>query len=113
MMTAFLQAGEARRVLLNKRITIGWYQCRIRERVEPDFCQRCQHFGHDSRNCRVQTAVARRCLRCGSNKHLARDCEEKEEFCLSCNASGHRANSMKRPVYRELVEKKRLLYQNV
>lgn len=102
--TAILPKDQATKVLDSGSIKIGWYSCKVKERVEPDFCQRCQEYGHP--NCKGPQKK-KKCLKCGSQEHLAKDCGEVEEYCFTCSAKGHRANSMKCQVFKGLVEAKR------
>lgn len=102
--TVFLPPQHAINVLSGKHIRIGWYTCKVKERVEPDFCQRCQIYGHATCN---RPQLKKRCLKCGGYNHLVKDCTEEEDSCFTCNLKGHRANSMRCQVFRELVEAKR------
>lgn len=49
-------------------------------------CYNCQRFGHSSANCNLQS----RCVKCGGNNHLARDCKDRESMTAPkcCNCGG-------------------------
>lgn len=54
-------------------------------------CYNCQRFGHASENCNLPS----RCLKCGEDRHLARDCQNRQAMTgpKCCNCGGpHPAN---------------------
>ena len=102
MVIAHLPIQEAHTVINSKKIVIGWTKCRIREKLDPILCNKCQTYGHSVSACTEKPIKGTRCLKCGTMGHLARECKN-EESCFSCNSSGHRANSMVCPKYREMV----------
>lgn len=94
------------RALQLKHIQQCWTKAYIREKIDPDFCDYCQAFGHLTRNCKTRIQQPRRCHNCGKVGHLKSSCT-KPAACFSCNVEGHRGNSMACPVYRAQVVTKR------
>lgn len=109
--TAYLPVAAAESLIDMGRLTVGWTKCRIKEKVDPDFCHRCQRFGHPAKSCKETTSSGRLCLRCGSAEHLARTCTAPEH-CYVCGENGHRANSLRCKVFKRLVEEKRARSRN-
>lgn len=85
------------------RIQVGWSSCRVSEPVGPQRCHNCLGTGHFAFNCGAPKAKGKRCYRCGSDDHLARECTSTEQ-CFICKVKGHFTNSMECPVYRKQVE---------
>lgn len=102
MVTVFLPIEAAEKVIQMGKIKIGWTHCRVKERYDPPFCQKCQVFGHLTYTCASTTLTTRKCLNCGG-EHKTSQCSSKKEFCITCKTEGHRANAMKCPVYRKLI----------
>lgn len=105
MLSVKLPSNAADSAIRNRWIKLGWTNCRIKEKLEPSFCSRCQNYGHTSRTCRAQKAINRRCLKCGEQDHIAKDCK-KDEHCFTCGEK-HWANSMRCASYSALVKKMR------
>lgn len=103
MLTVFLPKAEAIKAIRLRWLRIGWTNCQVREKLDPDFCNRCQKYGHLSRLCQEKEAAKRRCLKCGEQDHIAKECTN-EESCFGCGQKGHRANSMRCNVYNALVK---------
>ena len=99
--TIFVPAGRAREILNTKRIRLGWNSCRIIERVQAPFCEKCQTIGHIARGC-TKEVVPKRCRNCGGQDHLVVACTNGAH-CFTCGSDGHRFNSMGCPRYREIV----------
>lgn len=95
-----------RRALQLKTIGLNWTRAKIREKVDPDFCDSCQAFGHPTKSCTIRKPVGKRCLNCGSLEHLRAACIHPTA-CFTCNGAQHRMNSMACPVFRDLVHQKR------
>lgn len=102
MITAFLPWDAAINAIKLGKIKIGWTYCSIKERCDPPFCTKCQRYGHMLHNCQEEVAAKRKCLRCGE-EHPTKECKSEHEYCITCNFTGHRANSMKCPTYKQLV----------
>lgn len=99
-----------RRALRLKTIGLNWTRAKIREKIDPDFCDFCQLFGHQSRSCTTKKPVGKRCFNCGSLEHLRAACKS-QTACPTCNDAPHRMNSMACPVFRDLVHQKRSEHQ--
>lgn len=76
--------------------------CRIKERIEITTCYKCLEFGHIASKCRGANRAGAY-YRCGMTNHKAKDCKNPER-CVSCNESGHRADSTRCPRYKELLK---------
>lgn len=102
MVTAYLPIPAATSAIQMKRLKLGWTMCRIKEKVDPAFCSKCQSFGHSTISCTGSSKEKIICMRCGDQNHMTRDCKN-DEFCFTCNEAGHRANSMNCSKYKALV----------
>lgn len=80
----------------------GWPLARIREMVDPEFCDKCQIFGHSLRQCNSSTQNEKRCINCSQTGHLRTACPN-EPACFVCNMENHRMNSMACPHFRRIV----------
>lgn len=107
MVTAYLPVRAALEAIRLKRIKLGWTYCRIKEKIDPDFCTKCQTFGHLHDQCKEKSLSDRKCMRCGEVSHATRECKN-EEKCFTCKKSGHRANSARCPTYKQLLQDKRV-----
>lgn len=87
-------------------IRSGWSTWTIREKIDPDFCVRCQAFGHLTRTCEKEMTKGLKCMKCSDFGHLIKDCKN-ESFCGTCSVKGHQMNSMACSSYRYLVQIKR------
>lgn len=57
MITVKLPNSAAALAIDKRWIKLGWTNCRIKEKLEPSFCTRCQTYGHTSRMCQAQDAT--------------------------------------------------------
>lgn len=103
--TVTVEKEVAREVLKLRRIKVGWFRCRVSEKVQPTRCYRCQQYGHYAVDCKGDSMRAR-CLKCGDEGHFARECKN-EANCYLCEEKGHRADTMACPKYRALVKDSR------
>lgn len=103
MITMYLPMEAARELINMKRIPLGWTMCRVKEKIDPDFCVKCKRYGHLIKNCKEKETSLRRCLKCGKSDHLTAECEGAEA-CYVCSVAGHRANSMKCPAYKAAIK---------
>lgn len=93
---ALLEAGD---------IKIGWYRCRVKEKIDIIRCYNCLHLGHHSDICK-EPKVDKRCLNCTQPGHLVKDCNNTS-YCLACQKSGHRCDSDFCPTFRKIVQEMR------
>ncbi|RYD84628.1 MAG: hypothetical protein EOP84_04975 [Verrucomicrobiaceae bacterium] len=81
-----LPAGHAQALLRKGSLIVGWSKChaRVTEYEQSICCYKCQQFGHLSWQCKETETTAKRCYRCGSTEHLAKDCsaELAERFSM-------------------------------
>lgn len=101
----FLPEKAAERLVGVGRVRFGWSSWSFKMKVDPDFCVKCQLFGHETRTCDKPHLEGLRCMRCSQMGHLRRDCQSGAH-CGSCNIDGHQMNSMACSKYRYLVEEK-------
>lgn len=87
-------------------IRSGWSTWTIREKIDPDFCVKCQAFGHETKTCTKEMTKGLKCMKCGELGHLHRECKN-ETACGTCLVKGHQMNSMACSNYRYLVQMKR------
>lgn len=99
--TVFLPNLAAEKAISFKRIKLGWSMCQIKEKFDPTLCANCQTFGHQTRTCTKKETTKKRCLKCGQEDHIAKDCINGER-CFTCGEN-HSANSMRCSSYRALV----------
>lgn len=102
MVTVFLHIPSAERAIHMSKIRLGWTYCRVKERSDPPFCQKCRTYGHHTHTCSEKAIIKRRCLKCGGD-HATNVCTSSSEFCITCNIEGHRANSMRCQKYKALI----------
>lgn len=104
---AFVSVGveEAMILLEKRRVGTGWLRWRVRELITPRKCIKCRRVGHEADTCK-EKATNKACYNCGNTDHVAKDCKE-DSRCYLCEEIGHRAETMRCPVYRELVNRMR------
>lgn len=85
-----------------KYFRLQWTRARIRELITPDFCGRCQRYGHPPKACTADKEPEKRCLNCGELGHTRAGCQN-EVACFECKTKGHRGNTMACAYYRGLV----------
>lgn len=97
--------NKARQLKAMKTVLVGWNRCRIDQMLSPPRCFKCQEYGHIARNCKQEEAVKTRgkCLNCWKDGHTAKSCNAEKPWCYVCKTEGHRAGTMKCPIYREAV----------
>lgn len=93
-------------LIKGRKIRIGWTECGIRERMDIVRCFKCLEYGHKTRNCNAEVDRSSDCIKCGETGHKGKDCTN-EDRCIKCNITGHRANQIKCPHFKKLVEELR------
>lgn len=106
MATVIIGITDGKELLEKKRIRIGWQRFRVEEKIRLERCFKCQKFGHRTYECKDQQ-TAPKCLRCGDEEHKTNKCDVTTLKCYVCGEKGHRADSLKCKIYKELVEKNR------
>jgi len=101
--TALMSKALALKLVGLNLIRIGWSKARVREKIIPDYCRTCQHFGHRTITCKKAPVVNELCRRCGEPGHKAAGCDNDLK-CYVCDNFGHRADSMACPVFRAAVQ---------
>lgn len=89
--------------ILNKGvIKVGWTECRVEELNTPKRCYKCLSFGHIARECQQAERRDDMCLRCGKTGHTVKNCQN-EPACITCRVEGHRADQMACPEYKKCI----------
>lgn len=79
----------------------------MQQKIIPQRCYKCQAFGHAAYECKEKGKVNPKCLACGCDDHVAKNCTN-EKKCYTCDIVGHRADGMKCEKYRQLVRQIRM-----
>ncbi|KAK9737756.1 Zinc knuckle [Popillia japonica] len=69
-------------------------------------CFKCLEHGHKSRECTAQVDRSDECIKCGEKGHKSRGCQNKVR-CVKCAVDGHRADQIKCPHFKKIVEELR------
>lgn len=94
------------------RLSIGWAACPISEWTDVPCCRRCQRMGHHESSCAFEAVEQRRCHRCGTLGHVAKECTAHPK-CYNCEEEGHAANSATCPAFRRALAAARQRPQRV
>ncbi|KAK9719714.1 hypothetical protein QE152_g22492 [Popillia japonica] len=94
---------EAMDLIKRRKMRIGWSECGIKERIEVARCFKCLEHGHKSWECTSQTDRSEECIKCGQKGHTGKQCDNKTR-CIKCNIEGHRADQIRCPHFKKLVE---------
>lgn len=103
-----LPRPQATRLLVARKVKIGWINCAVRERIEVPRCYNCLEHGHRTKDCKAQTSKKDECLNCGEKGHKAKTCTNRPR-CSKCGEEGHRSDQIKCPYFRKEVDKLRKL----
>lgn len=97
-----LQKRAAQMLLTRGTLTVGWAKCqaRVTEYERDTWCCGCQQFGHPAWQCKEKETTTRKCYRCGSEDHIAKECAVAPK-CYGCGQEGHRADSPRCPKRRQ------------
>lgn len=97
-----LPRRHAQNLLRKGKLTVGWAKCqaRVTEYEQGTCCYKCQQFGHLSWQCKEKEAAEKKCYRCGSLEHIAKECSSPPK-CYGCGQEGHRADSVRCPKWKE------------
>lgn len=103
--TLEMTVNVAKKLIDNSPIRIGWTMCRLKEKITIPRCTNCLKMGHQTRNCRSKKKEVTQCLKCTKEGHVTKDCPN-QSHCISCDAEGHRSDSMSCPKYRKMVNQR-------
>jgi len=73
-------SAPIRKLLLHKKIKLGWQICKIEDYVVATRCYKCSRFNHRARDCREET-----CPLCAGN-HKLKECTTNPQVyeCINC-----------------------------
>ncbi|XP_033229047.1 uncharacterized protein LOC117180666 [Belonocnema kinseyi] len=104
-----MKVSDAKELLQQGHVKVGWIRCRIREKVRAVRCFRCFDYGHTAAECKGAER-SKLCWKCGTENHQAKSCR-KDPKCVLCTERGgnctvdHIIGSAKCVVYREADRK--------
>lgn len=98
---ARLPIDQANALIGQKRVRVGWNNCRVEETYNPIVCYNCYKYGHITKNC-TNERKERSCLNCTSRSHQAKDCKANSK-CLNCENGNHKTFSFSCPHYRKAI----------
>lgn len=99
-------SAQAAPLIKGGKLRMAWTVCGIRERVDIMRCFRCLEYGHKTRECNSQVDRSKDCFKCGETGHKGKDCHNSDK-CIRCGTEGHRADQIKCPHFKRLVEETR------
>lgn len=91
-------------LIRERKLKVGWIECGVRERIHVVRCFKCLEHGHKTYECISTKNRAEECIKCGQTGHKSKDCKNAER-CIKCEVEGHRADQIRCPYFKELVEK--------
>ncbi|XP_018497713.1 uncharacterized protein LOC108865283 [Galendromus occidentalis] len=70
-----LPQPQGQRLLQRGVLVVGWAKCRAKVTLfgQETCCFNCQKFGHIARDCTEPANAQKKCYRCGSGDHIAKD----------------------------------------
>ncbi len=95
-----LRAEDAKTVLKQGKVKIGWSICRLREYSSIARCFRCFEVGHMAHKCRNPIDRSSLCTRCGTSGHVAKVCTNAPS-CMLCKGK-HSVLSTACPKYLDM-----------
>lgn len=101
-----LDENAAKHLVAKKTIGQGWHRWRVREVITPVKCYKCQKVGHVASKCGAKESEGA-CYNCGEMGHKKRECQNTQR-CYLCKAEGHKAETMRCPDYRKMVQAMRM-----
>lgn len=103
MATVRVPESAAKALTRKGRIRIGVTYCRIERRKEHPRCFKCWGLDHLALSCTGPDRTGL-CSNCAQPNHQAKTCKNNS-FCPICNVEGHRATTMRCPIYRKAANK--------
>lgn len=101
---AKLPKEAAEKLIMERKLRIGWNICRVEETDSPTRCYKCNFFGHLADKCNNKIRMDNRCLNCSEEGHKKKDCNNKPVCYMCTEDKSHRAQTMNCPAYRKAVE---------
>ena len=92
----------ANRLINKKRIGDGWNRWRIKGTNTLKRCYKCYRVGHKANDC-LKQKMELICHNCGETGHKIKECNNVTT-CYLCQSKEHKAESMRCPEYKRLVQ---------
>lgn len=103
-----LIAGDAEKLLIMRKIRVGFSDCYVQERIKVDRCFKCWQFGHGARTCpNSGINMSDCCFKCGQAGHHKAKCASEKDFCPSCGIEGHQSGTGKCKAFRTALGRER------
>lgn len=103
--TVRLDSEAAKKLLKEQYIRIGLVRCSTEKWHQVRRCRRCWSYEHEAKDCKGPDRTEN-CYRCGESGHAAQECIN-DEACPICETKGHKPNSGKCPAFRNALKKVR------
>nr|XP_022910658.1 uncharacterized protein LOC111421710 [Onthophagus taurus] len=100
--TVEMEKTAADQMLNEKKVRVGLTMCQVEERKGLKKCSRCWSPTHLARDCCGEDRSTW-CFNCGGQDHKAKDCKS-EARCSDCKRVGHRASTNMCPEYRNKMK---------
>ncbi|CAH1107167.1 unnamed protein product [Psylliodes chrysocephalus] len=91
--TVVITEEGANKLNRERKLKVGWTQCRIEERKKELKCYRCWEYGHTREKCTGQDRE-NSCMKCSKEGHKANECQNKA-YCINCKQEGHQTGNRK------------------
>jgi hypothetical protein len=90
-----LEVGaQTRKLMINKKVKLGWQICKIEDYVVATRCYKCSKFNHTARSCRSEEDTCPLCA--GSHKLKECSTNTQEYKCINC--ASYNKHNQKTPI---------------
>jgi hypothetical protein len=74
-------SAQTRKLMLHKKVKLGWHICKIEDYVAATRCYKCSRFNHKTRDCRGEETCP---LLAGSHKLKECTTNPQKYKCINC-----------------------------